>query len=62
MSKTALLTVTLKKSLIGRKPTHIQCAKGLGLRRLHHTVQVKNTPENLGMINKISYMVAVEEN
>jgi large subunit ribosomal protein L30 len=62
MSKTSLLTVTLKKSLIGRKPTHIQCAKGLGLRRLNHTVQVKNTPENLGMINKISYMVAVEEN
>lgn len=62
MSKTALLTVTLKKSLIGRKPAHIECAKGLGLRRLHHTVQVKNTPENLGMINKISYMVAVEGN
>lgn len=62
MNKTDLITVTLKKSLIGRKPSHIECAKGLGLRKIHHTVQVKNTPENLGMINKISYMVAVEGN
>jgi large subunit ribosomal protein L30 len=34
---------------------------GLGLRRMHHTVEVADTPENRGMINRISYMLRVEE-
>ena len=53
--------VTLTKSLIGRLKSHQACAKGLGLRRTHHTVTVTDTPENRGMMNKISYMLAVEE-
>ncbi|BBP42727.1 50S ribosomal protein L30 [Thiosulfativibrio zosterae] len=55
------LSVTLVKSSIGRIPKHVACVKGLGLRRMHHTVTVIDTPENRGMINKVSYMLKVEE-
>ena len=55
------LKVTLVKSASGRLKSHQACAKGLGLRRTNHTVEVIDTPENRGMINKIYYMVKVEE-
>lgn len=55
------LKVTLTRSTIGRLESHKACVKGLGLRRTHHTVTVKDTPENRGMINKVSYMLSVEE-
>jgi large subunit ribosomal protein L30 len=53
--------VTLTKSVIGRLKSHKDCVRGLGLRRINHTVTVIDTPENRGMINKVSYMVSVEE-
>lgn len=53
--------VTLMKSLNGRLESHKQCVRGLGLRRMHHTCEVANTPENRGMINKVSYLLKVEE-
>jgi large subunit ribosomal protein L30 len=56
-----LIRVTLLRSLIGRAKSHQACARGLGLRRIRHTVEVANTPENRGMVNKISYMLKVEE-
>ncbi len=56
------LKITLTKSLIGRLKSHKSCAKGLGLLRTNHTVTVQDTPENRGMINKISYMLNIEEN
>jgi large subunit ribosomal protein L30 len=34
---------------------------GLGLRRIRHSVEVIDTPENRGMINKVSYLLQVEE-
>lgn len=55
------LKVTLTKSVIGRLKSHQACVRGLGLRRTHHTVTVIDTPENRGMINKVSYMLSVEE-
>jgi len=55
------LKVTLKKSMSGKLKSHQACARGLGIRRMHHSVVVKDTPENRGMINKISYMLQVEE-
>ena len=55
------LKVTLVKSLNGRLATHKACALGLGIRRIHKTVAVIDTPENRGMINKISYMLKVED-
>ena len=59
MSK-KMLSVTLVKSLSGRLATHKDCARGLGLRKINHTVSVQDTPENRGMINKINYLVKVE--
>ena len=55
------LKLTLVRSLIGRLESHQQCARGLGIRKIHKTVTVFDTPENRGMINKISYMLKVEE-
>lgn len=56
MAEQKTIRVTLVKSLIGTIDTHKACARGLGLRRLQHTVTVLDTPENRGMINKISYL------
>lgn len=53
--------VTLVRSTIGRLPAHKACVSGLGLRRMHHSVTVEDTPENRGMINAVSYMLKVEE-
>ena len=55
------LSVTMTKSKIGRLKKHQACLKGLGLRKINHTVEVIDTPENRGMINKIAYMLKVEE-
>lgn len=55
------IKVTLNKSIIGRLKSHKACVRGLGLRRIHHTVTVSDTPENRGMINKVSYMLSVED-
>lgn len=55
------LNVKLIRGLNGRLKNHQACASGLGIRRLHQTVKVTDTPENRGMINTISYMLKVEE-
>lgn len=55
------LRVTQVRSKAHRLESHKACLIGLGLRRIGHTVEVINTPENRGMINKISYLVKVEE-
>lgn len=59
--KQATLKVTQMKSASGRLKNHKACISGLGLRRIGHTVEVIDTPANRGMINKVSYMVQVEE-
>ena len=59
--QTKKLSVTLTRSTISRLASHKACVAGLGLRRIGHTVTVIDTPENRGMINKVSYMLAVEE-
>ncbi|MEW5007956.1 50S ribosomal protein L30 [Cycloclasticus sp. 46_83_sub15_T18] len=53
--------VTMIRSKNGRLASHRACAAGLGLRKMHQTVEVIDTPENRGMINKIHYMLQVEE-
>ncbi len=55
------LKVTLVRSTNGRLASHIACVSGLGLRRMRHTVEVEDTPSVRGMINKVNYMVKVEE-
>ncbi|MDP2325872.1 MAG: 50S ribosomal protein L30 [Gammaproteobacteria bacterium] len=53
--------LTLVKSKFGRLASHKACVSGLGLRRMHHSVVVADTPENRGMINRIAYMLRVEQ-
>jgi large subunit ribosomal protein L30 len=53
--------VTLVRSVNGRLASHKACVRGLGIRRMHHTVEVQDTPCTRGMINKVSYMLRVEE-
>lgn len=55
------LKVTLVKSTNRRIEKHKACVMGLGLRRIRHSVTVDDTPENRGMINKVSYLLTVEE-
>ncbi|MDY6943223.1 MAG: 50S ribosomal protein L30 [Pseudomonadota bacterium] len=55
------LKLTLVRSVAGRLKNHQACAKGLGLRRMHHSVVVDATPENLGMVRNIGYLLKVEE-
>ena len=55
------IKVTLTKSFHGRLKSHQACVRGLGLRKIRHTVEVLDTPENRGMINKVSYLLHVEE-
>ena len=56
----AKIKVTLTKSTNGRLANHKACVRGLGLRRIGHTVEVLDTPENRGMINKAYYLLKVE--
>ncbi|ASM51391.1 large subunit ribosomal protein L30 [Pseudoalteromonas espejiana DSM 9414] len=52
--------VTQVKSSIGRLPKHKATLRGLGLRRINHTVELEDTACVRGMINRVSYMVKVE--
>lgn len=52
--------VTLVRSVIGTKESHRATVRGLGLRRLNHTVELVDTPAVRGMINKVSYLVKAE--
>ena len=55
------IKLTLVKSRFGRLKNHMASVKGLGLRRMHQTVELEDTPSVRGMCNKINYMVRVEE-
>ena len=55
------IKVTLMKSTIGRLKSHKACVRGLGLRRIRHTVEVIDTLENRGMVKKVSYLLKIED-
>ncbi len=57
----AKIKVTLTKSLIGKKPDQKATVKALGLKKLGSVVEHEATPQIRGMINKIDFMVKVEE-
>jgi len=61
MADKKMMNVTLVRSTSGRLSTHQACVRGLGLRRMHQTVAVEDTPATRGMVNKVSYMVKVVE-
>lgn len=54
------IKVTLVRSLIGTRPEHRASVRGLGLRRIRHTVELADTPAVRGMINKVAYLVRCE--
>ncbi|MCU7914341.1 MAG: 50S ribosomal protein L30 [Candidatus Thiodiazotropha sp. (ex Gloverina cf. vestifex)] len=61
MAGKKMIQVTLVRSVSGRLKSHKACVHGLGLRRMHQTVKVEDTPCTRGMVNKVNYMVKVEE-
>jgi large subunit ribosomal protein L30 len=54
------IKVTLVKSVIGTKQSHRATVRGLGLRRVNHCVELQDTPEVRGMVNKVSYLLKCE--
>jgi large subunit ribosomal protein L30 len=54
------IKVKLVKGLAGCKAAHVATVRGLGLKRIHHTVELVDTPEVRGMINRVSYLVRLE--
>lgn len=60
MTQTKKIKVTQTGSLIGTKKSHRDTIRGLGLRRINHTVELEDTPCVRGMINKVFYLVKCE--
>jgi large subunit ribosomal protein L30 len=54
------IKVTQTRSSIGRLPKHKATLRGLGLRRINHTVELEDTACVRGMINQVQYMIKVE--
>ncbi len=52
--------VTLVRGLTGTRESHRATVRGLGLRRINHTVELEDTPAVRGMINKVSYLLKCE--
>ncbi|MGB5605340.1 MAG: 50S ribosomal protein L30 [Gammaproteobacteria bacterium] len=61
MADSSKIRVTQTKSSHGRLQSHKDTMRGLGLRRIRHTVELNDTPEVRGMINKVSYMLRIED-
>jgi len=61
MTANKQLKVTLVKSVFGRLQNHRACVRGLGLHRMHSSVVIPATDENMGMVRKIGFMLKVEE-
>jgi large subunit ribosomal protein L30 len=57
----ARLRVTLVRSTIGKKPDHRATIKALGLKKIGSVVEHEDTPQIRGMINKVNYMLKIEE-
>ena len=55
-----VIKVTLIKSVFGQLASIRGSVRGLGLRRIGHSVVVADTPSNRGMVNKASHMLKVE--
>ena len=61
MADKQMMKVKLVRSACGRLRRHRDCVRGLGLRRMHQTVEVEDTPSTRGMVKRVSYMVQVVE-
>jgi len=56
-----MVKVTLTKSIIGATPKHKKTVEALGLRKMHQTVELPDTPLTRGAVSKVSHLVTVEE-
>ncbi|MDR1068957.1 MAG: 50S ribosomal protein L30 [Clostridiales Family XIII bacterium] len=56
-----MIKITLTKSTIGAKPAQRKVVQALGLRKLHQTVELADTPVTRGAINKVSHLLTVTE-
>ncbi len=54
------IRVTLVRGVVGTRESHRATVRGLGLRRINHTVELEDTPAVRGMINKVNYLVKCE--
>jgi len=61
MAGKGVLKVTLIKSVHGQLANIAASVRGLGLRRIRHSVSVKDTPENRGMIQAATHLLKVEQ-
>jgi large subunit ribosomal protein L30 len=61
MSMAKVLKITLVKSMIGRPESHRQVLRGMGLKRIHQTVELPDTAAIRGMVNKVCHLVKAEE-
>jgi large subunit ribosomal protein L30 len=61
MSSPKKIKITQVKSTIAAIPNHKLCMKGLGLRRIRHSLIVDNTPCIMGMIEKVKHLLKIEE-
>ncbi len=57
----AKIRITLAKSVIGRKQDQIATVAALGLKKIGQSVEKESNPQILGMVNKVSHLVKVEE-
>jgi large subunit ribosomal protein L30 len=55
------LRVTLKRSVIGTNEAHRATVRGLGLRKVHDTRDLENTPAVRGMVKKVIHLVSASE-
>ena len=56
-----MLTITLTKSVIGSNPKQRAVIKALGLKKMHHSVELADTPATRGAVAKVTHLVTVEE-
>jgi large subunit ribosomal protein L30 len=59
-TKGTTVKVTLMKSPVGFNRKQLAVVKGLGLRKIRHTVELKDTPATRGMIHKVQHLVRVD--
>ena len=56
-----MIKITLTKSTIGASPKQRKVVEALGLRKMHHSVELADTPQTRGAVAKVSHLVTVEE-
>jgi len=61
MTQAKRIKVTQIKSTFGHLEKHKASVRGLGLRRIGHTVEVEDTPATRGMANRVHFLVRIEE-